>query len=1018
MMKPKPCVPFVVKQCRYTCGLRPGLTQSTLDGMMKVSLNFWPNTLPLLVKGVEELPWMAPNTQLPKPIWRIPFTIGGLIVMSVKRLIYRPGLTLLALLGIVLAVGLVSSATFFSQAVDQVVLNQELDHLAETTGRPPFSSSIYLFPSNEFPVTLQNAEQLADHLANTLASEVGLPLKHRGVQLESGGMMMFTKAGTDGKEPTYLDTVTFVYVEGVGSHLKVTGAPLDEGAPEKGVLDVWMHSTLAEKIGANVGDEYNVALTMSAQPVIVRIRGLWQAIDPKETFWFRDPDSTLASALLVRRGDYIQSVQPMVASGSRYAGWHVMLDNSKVIPDKARSYVTGFERAMVVIHQYLPGAKLDAAPVKSLENFVLRNRALATLLLGFDVPTFGFLLYFLVLTSAIIARWQRRETAILVSRGMSLGAVLEATTVEEIILFILGLPLGLAFGMVIAQLIGRTSSFLMFVPKPDLPVTLRGINWPVIAAMLGVSLLARLWPAMGAARTSTVDQEREQARVVRNPFWQRYFLDVLLVFPTAYAYKQLADRGSLAMLVTDNPTDLYRDPLLILVPALFVLTAGLLIMRLFPLIIGIMDRIASLVPWTTPYIALRQLGRQSQSYINPLLLIIVSLALGVYTFSMAASLDQWLVDRMYYKVGADISFKPAAPETSSGGGTSTSGSSSGGSGEQWVLPIEEFTKLPGVAGGTRVGDYKAGAELQGGKNFNGRFLGIDRLVFPSVAWFRDDFADEPLGGLMNHLAEVPDGILVQEDVLQAGNLTVGQQIPLHVSLADDMGVDSTFTIVGTFKHFPTIYADQPAVVGNLEYLFSFFGMAAPHNIWLKLEPGVQGKDIVKEIQGLGIEPSQMGDARGMIATEMAKTERSGVFGTLSVGFLAASFMAIIGLLINTYASLNDRVYHFTIMHAIGLQRRQLLGQICIEYVFLTVYGAGAGALVGATASQLFSPFFRVTGTQELVLPALVPVVDMLQIRNMAVIFAAILLFLELVVIAAALQKRLFRMMALRTVGGG
>ena len=40
------------------------------------------------------------------------------------------------------------------------------------------------------------------------------------------------------------------------------------------------------------------------------------------------------------------------------------------------------------------------------------------------------------------------------------------------------------------------------------------------------------------------------------------------------------------------------------------------------------------------------------------LLVIVSLALGVYTLSMAASLDKWLVDRMYYRVGTDLTFTP------------------------------------------------------------------------------------------------------------------------------------------------------------------------------------------------------------------------------------------------------------------------------------------------------------------------------------------------------------------------
>ncbi len=70
---------------------------------------------------------------------------------------------------------------------------------------------------------------------------------------------------------------------------------------------------------------------------------------------------------------------------------------------------------MNVIDQYAPGARLDVSPIKPMENFVVRNSTLTILLLGFNLPAFGFLIYFLVLTSAIVARWQRRETAILVA---------------------------------------------------------------------------------------------------------------------------------------------------------------------------------------------------------------------------------------------------------------------------------------------------------------------------------------------------------------------------------------------------------------------------------------------------------------------------------------------------------------------------------------------------------------------------------------------------------------------------
>jgi hypothetical protein len=38
--------------------------------------------------------------------------------------------------------------------------------------------------------------------------------------------------------------------------------------------------------------------------------------------------------------------------------------------------------------------------------------------------------------------------------------------------------------------------------------------------------------------------------------------------------------------------------------------------------------------------------------------VILSLGLGVYLLSMAASLDQWLTDRIYYRVGVDLTFEP------------------------------------------------------------------------------------------------------------------------------------------------------------------------------------------------------------------------------------------------------------------------------------------------------------------------------------------------------------------------
>jgi putative ABC transport system permease protein len=904
----------------------------------------------------------------------------GLIVLALKRLLYRPGLTLLALASIALAVGLVSSAGFFAQAVDRSVLNQELIRFAAQTGRPPFSMRVYFLPSANIPLTLEAAERLAPHVTGTLEQQIGLPPKSVGIEVESGAMMLHPAHEPEGTRSRQMGSVNLVHFENVVDYITVEGEPF-AGERSGEVLDVWMPDHFAAKAGANVGDLYAISHFPDPTRIQIRVRGIWTPKDPEDPFWFTDPELSLSDGLLVRRLDFIERVQPRIPSGTRFASWHVRLDEARVQPGNARRYLTGLTTSKTALDRLLPGIRIDVSPIKPLEQFVNRSSTLTILLLGFNIPALGFLLYFLFLTSAIIARWQRRETAILVSRGMNVPSVLSITFVEQLLLFVAGVPLGIAAGLLIARFMGNTSSFLTFVPRESLPVSLEGLNLSLLLATMGVVLLTRLAAASSAARQSNVEEEREQARPMKTPFWYRYYLDLLLVLPAAYGYRLLSQQGSLAMLVKDRPSDLYQDPLLILLPALFTLVAALLAMRLFPLLLRLMDRLAGVVPWVTPHLALQQLGRQSQAYINPLLLIIVCLALGVYTYSLAGSLDKWLVDRLYYQVGADVTFRPMLVTEGSGSTTQVPVS----------LPIEEYLKLPGVQTGTAVGDFPARVSLANGPQVRGRFLGVDRLTFGKVAWFRRDFATEPLGGLMNLLAQQQDAVVIPQSVLEAGRLEVGDQLRISMSVESNVSMEAIFTIVGTYTYFPTVYEENPTAIGNLEYLTWTYGMPVPETIWLRMQPGADGAEVLRIVrEGMRIEPVLGRDTMGLITAERAKTERVGVFGTLSIGFIASAVMAFSGLLINTYASLNERLYRFTVLYAIGLQRRQILGQVLMEYLFLTAYGAAAGAIIGSQVSRFFAPFFRITGAQQVVLPPLIPVIARDQITDMAMAATLIL----------------------------
>ncbi|MCB0106264.1 MAG: ABC transporter permease, partial [Caldilineaceae bacterium] len=541
----------------------------------------------------------------------------------------------------------------------------------------------------------------------------------------------------------------------------------------------------------------------------------------------------------------------------------------------------------------------------------------------------------------------------------------------------------------------------------------QGMSLSLLGLALLVALLSRLLPTLQATRQSVVEQARESARPLRAPIWQRTFFDLVLIAPTYYVYQQLARRGTLAFGLNGESilqrvpnqgaeevsAQLFQDPLLILAPALFILCITLVSMRIFPWLLRLFDVIASRAPWLTLHLALRQLGRSSHQYITPLMLIIVALAMGIYTRSLAESLDQWLIDQVYYNVGADVSFVPYIESSNEDAEERVEGI---------IPPKDEFAVLPGVEAATRVGDYQVTiTDGSSNRGINGRMMALDRVDFSAVAWFRPDFADEPLGALMNRLATAPENILVPQELLERLTLRIGDSLTMRVRLADGISITSAFRIAGLYRHFPTVQSDELVIVGNLEHLFTEAGAEFEHQIWLRTDENVDDTALFKAVATTGVEPIMQRDARATIAADQAKLERVGIFGTLTVGFVAATVMAMLALLVHNYASLQERLYQFGVMRAIGLWRGQVIAQVVLEYGLLTAYGAFMGATIGLNTSYLFAPFFRIPEANGVPLPPLLPIIAEDATLSLGLTFAGLMILCELFIITGALTSRVF-----------
>jgi ABC-type lipoprotein release transport system permease subunit len=298
----------------------------------------------------------------------------------------------------------------------------------------------------------------------------------------------------------------------------------------------------------------------------------------------------------------------------------------------------------------------------------------------------------------------------------------------------------------------------------------------------------------------------------------------------------------------------------------------------------------------------------------------------------------------------------------------------------------------------------------GRRTLRGEFIGVDRLDVPRVLFFRSDFGQASLGELMNLLAQREDAVILSQRALELGGFVIGDKVHVRVNVAD-VPLETDFTIAGAFEYFPTVYEErdrQTAIIGNLDFLYEQIGAVLLHNIWLKVDPDADQKEMRANVEDMGVFISRWVDSREEIATEQAKIERVGVFGTLTLGFLGAAVLSGIGLLVYNYASLQERLFRFTILRAVGLSLLQVVSQVSIEYLVLMVYSVAGGAAIGILASDLFIPFFQAADKNIINPPMLLPLVAWNDISQISAAFTITLVIAQIAVIGAALRGGVFQ----------
>ena len=684
----------------------------------------------------------------------------------------------------------------------------------------------------------------------------------------------------------------------------------------------------------------------------IHIVGIWRPpgeqgdapADPESRFL---RTGVLARALVVPESTIVSVIDPLGDATISNGQWLALLDSSTTSTDSIDALLADTERINRQVDQRLTGARLLVSPETSLEGFqddVARvNRGLQL----FSLPTIALTIAVAALLLSL--RWRSRlgDVVMLRRRGVSAGQLIASNALEAIVMALAAAAVGLGLARVIAGFIGRTTTFLRLEDRTDLGLLMNSRSWSALVTATMLASLLALAPSLSLLGSSiSTGRSRD---VTSRPWWQRSKLDLVLVCVVGLFAWFLLDRVQPSGRLLD-------DPVVILLPAMSALAVGLLVLRLVPWLAGRLGAALERTDSTAALLVARRAERSPAGLTAPLLLLVITAAVAVYTGSLARTLDLQLFDTAHHTVGAAHSARSDEGQQFSVRFEIVDDRPvpAGVSGPA-IDPLA-FERIWGVEGASRIARTPARLTPPTEAMERVTFFGVDTATFAEVAFWRDDYSSQSLPELMAQLDATPDGVLVHSAFMRRGALALGDLVELGIRI-DGRVVGIDMVVVGSFDQFPTWIPGQeePPVVASLSSFEARSPDPVPTELLFVETTAADVAQTRADLNRVGITSAQPRSASDLVERAQSRPDRQGVFGLLTVGFVLSAALTVVGFVFYALFGFTRQATELGVLRAFGLRTSSLSMLVALDLLLVGVVGVGLGAATGLVMARLYLP---------------------------------------------------------------
>ncbi|MFG2426528.1 FtsX-like permease family protein [Streptomyces sp. NPDC048590] len=549
-----------------------------------------------------------------------------------------------ALLAVLLTTCVLAALTAFSGSMGDAALRHTL------TGRSAADASLLVTADVE-------REELADADAvvhrTARATFDGLPVTVR--KLESSGSYALPRdRGSAGRreEPdlTHLASLDRSRVRLVEGRMPAAGA---DGP--KGPVEVALPRAAADALKLRPGSRVTLTDRLKDAPLPVEITGVYEPRDLTDPYWLLDPlgGRGVRTVVFTTYGPLL--ADPSVLHSGRLspgqAAWQAGADFRTVTTGR----VEALRRAATDGPRALSGHFGDGATVRislptvidQIQRALLVSRSTVMIVAVQLVVLSG---YALLLVAGLLSTERAGETGLLRARGASRGRIAGLAGVEALLL---ALP-----AVLVAPLLAGPLTRLLAARSELGRIGLRldgGADGSVWLVAGGVALACAA--AVVAPALATGAGGRRGSRASALPSSVRAGADIALLLIAGVAYWQL-DRqtgsSGTGALSGDRQGELGVDPLLVAAPALALLAGTVLTLRLLPPAARLAERRAAGGKGLAAALAGWQFSRRPLRGAGPVLLLVLSVAMGMLAIGQSASWERSQRDQADFRSGASI----------------------------------------------------------------------------------------------------------------------------------------------------------------------------------------------------------------------------------------------------------------------------------------------------------------------------------------------------------------------------